>query len=96
MARWRLRAALRQRQGKRCFYCRCLMGPWGSGQKREATIDHYIPIANGGSDERSNLVAACKVCNEAKADMDPDDFIETLRLFERHYATPNPAPERSR
>lgn len=41
-----------------CYYC-----------KREATtVDHVIPISKGGTNEESNLVAACKTCNSAKRD----------------------------
>lgn len=31
-------------------------------------IDHLVPISKGGSDHRENLIAACKKCNQTKAD----------------------------
>lgn len=30
------------------------------------TIDHILPLANGGSNTRENLWSACRQCNEAK------------------------------
>ncbi len=32
-----------------------------------ATREHIIPRSEGGSDDRSNLVAACRGCNEARS-----------------------------
>lgn len=31
-------------------------------------IDHIVPVANGGGDERTNLVTACWDCNSGKSD----------------------------
>lgn len=35
-------------------------------------VDHVIPVALGGTDEPSNLVAACKDCNLGKASVPAD------------------------
>ena len=32
------------------------------------TVDHVIPLNKGGTDERDNLVAACKACNYGFSD----------------------------
>lgn len=32
----------------------------------DAVADHVIPLSGGGSDEMSNLVCACHVCNASK------------------------------
>ncbi|MEP7121654.1 MAG: HNH endonuclease [Byssovorax sp.] len=46
-----------------CVYCGATGGP-----KRSViiTIDHVIPAHFGGSDEASNLVTACSLCNWMK------------------------------
>lgn len=36
----------------------------------DATIDHRIPKANGGSNSYENFLLACRRCNEAKGDQD--------------------------
>ncbi|HMG63094.1 MAG TPA: HNH endonuclease [Streptosporangiaceae bacterium] len=40
-----------------CFYC---------GSPDAAHVDHYFPLAKGGSDHWWNLVRACQPCNNAK------------------------------
>ncbi len=48
----------------RCVYCG---RPW-------EVMDHFIPLALGGSDEPSNKVPACDKCNSAKSAQHPADF----------------------
>ncbi|UGT65285.1 HNH endonuclease [Nocardia gipuzkoensis] len=36
------------------------------------TVDHVVPVALGGSDDPSNLAAACKDCNAGKTSTSPD------------------------
>jgi hypothetical protein len=47
-------------------------------------IDHIIPVAEGGSDEETNLWLACPICNRHKSDKthatDPQTN-ENVRLF---------------
>lgn len=58
---WRpLRDAILARDGYRCFYCGGLA----------TTADHVMPKALGGTDDPSNLVAACLPCNSSKRDRD--------------------------
>lgn len=50
------------RFGFRCAYC---------GIEARATklvVDHLIAVANGGTNEAENLVAACELCNNGKGD----------------------------
>lgn len=57
----------------RCFYCGA-----------EAVIaDHYEPKALGGTDDKSNLVAACAPCNSTKADDPPQVFMHSIWLARR-------------
>ena len=53
-----LRDMIKMANSNRCCYC---------GDKFDGgTIDHFIPIARGGSNNHDNLLPACAVCNEAK------------------------------
>lgn len=59
-------------QGGICVYC---------NQKHDLsswTVDHIIPLALGGTNERENLIGACKGCNYKKADRfySPKNFYE--------------------
>lgn len=56
----RLRIAVLERDGYRCVYCGLTSA--------EATlqVDHVNPRALGGSDDATNLVAACFDCNNGK------------------------------
>jgi len=44
----------------------------------EFTVDHIIPLANGGTNDMSNLQSACLQCNKIKADILPDDFMNKI------------------
>lgn len=60
----RVRFEVLRRDGYTCRYCRSKDNP--------LTIDHVMPVALGGSDDPSNLVAACKDCNSGKSSAAPD------------------------
>lgn len=49
--------------GVLCFYCETAPA---------TTVDHFIPLARGGSHELSNLVGACRSCNSSKGSKLPD------------------------
>ena len=46
-----------------CYYCGRPL------KKGEVTMDHVVPIAQGGKSTPGNVVPACKACNTAKRDM---------------------------
>lgn len=52
----RLRAAVLERDGYVCHWCH---GPAN-------TVDHLIPRVRGGSDDETNLAAACVACNSRR------------------------------
>jgi 5-methylcytosine-specific restriction protein A len=55
--RWQqVSAYVIRRDDGRCHYCGA----------EATTADHVIPKYRGGTDEPSNLVAACRPCNSAK------------------------------
>lgn len=60
----RTRYEVLKRDNYTCRYCRSAENP--------ITVDHVVPIALGGTDEPSNLVAACRDCNYGKASAAPD------------------------
>lgn len=60
----RTRFEVLRRDNYTCRYCRSTDGT--------LTIDHVTPVALGGSDQPSNLVAACKDCNAGKSSTSPD------------------------
>ena len=52
----------------RCYYC---LKSLPDGPEH---IDHYIPVAKGGSHTKVNLRPSCADCNLKKRDKDPIDF----------------------
>lgn len=62
----RTRYEVLRRDNHTCRYC------GGSAPDVVLTVDHVTPVALGGTDEPSNLVAACKDCNAGKASTSPD------------------------
>jgi 5-methylcytosine-specific restriction protein A len=69
-----MRLGVFERDGFVCQFC---------GRKRDAaglTIDHLIPVSQGGLDEMVNWVTACRECNERKADMPLSEFARNIRI----------------
>lgn len=62
----RLRYEVLKRDNHTCRYC------GGSAPDVVLTVDHVTPTALGGTDEPSNLVAACRDCNAGKSSTSPD------------------------
>jgi 5-methylcytosine-specific restriction endonuclease McrA len=53
---------------KRCRYCGCWFG------KKEKTIEHFMPLSRGGTNQLSNLGVACRNCNNKKGAKLPSQF----------------------
>lgn len=67
-----IRQKLVKRDGPVCRICGKM---WPSTPpKTEATIDHIVPRALGGSDRLDNLQLACKSCNHYKGAKLPDEY----------------------
>lgn len=62
----RLRYEILRRDNNTCRYC------GASAPEVALTIDHVVPVALGGTDDPTNLVAACKDCNAGKTSSSPD------------------------
>ncbi len=52
-----------------CWYCGAPTNPF-----RNFEVDHFIPLAKGGTDDDSNLVPACSRCNGRKGDRDAESI----------------------
>lgn len=81
-----LRFAVLSEAGFRCTYCG-LAAP-------EATlhVDHIVPVAAGGRNDRTNLVAACSACNlgkRARGVAGPTTTANTVVRLESKRRNPN-------
>jgi len=61
----RTRFEVLKRDNHTCRYCGV------SAPDAVLTVDHVVPVSLGGSDDPSNLVAACKDCNSGKSSTSP-------------------------
>lgn len=59
------RRTLFTRDNHECQYC---------SSKKDLTIDHVIPRSRGGRHSFDNCTTACLNCNQAKADMTPEEW----------------------
>lgn len=62
----RTRFEVLKRDNHTCRYC------GATAPDAILTVDHVTPVALGGTDDPSNLVAACRDCNYGKASTSPD------------------------
>lgn len=63
----RTRFEVLRRDKSTCRYC------GAKAPDVELHVDHVTPVALGGNDDPSNLVAACVDCNRGKASTKPDE-----------------------
>jgi 5-methylcytosine-specific restriction endonuclease McrA len=70
---YEVRAYIQEKFGHKCAYCgKADYEPKNHGLRYE--IDHVVPRSKGGPDKVSNLVYACKPCNDAKGNMNATEF----------------------
>jgi len=71
------------RDQHRCQYC-------GHGfQKSHLTLDHVIPVVQGGEKSWENIVTACKPCNQKKGGRTPQQArMELIRKAQRPHWLP--------
>lgn len=62
----RLRFEILRRDNHQCRYC------GAKAPDAVLRVDHVVPVALGGSDDPSNLVAACEPCNTGKSSVPVD------------------------
>lgn len=64
-------AAILKAQCGRCIYCFRLL-------EDDYHVDHIMPLARGGSNDRSNIQVTCEECNHKKYARDPFEFAQSL------------------
>jgi 5-methylcytosine-specific restriction endonuclease McrA len=62
---------LKESSNNQCLYCK---------SPDNLQIDHYVPLAKGGSHHISNLVIACRRCNLAKSDKMPEEWLKIINI----------------
>lgn len=72
--------ALIERDGSACAYCENAVEYVG-GFATRATVDHVIPVAQGGAHTFSNTVVACGPCNSAKNSRTPEQWLAGAKAF---------------
>lgn len=58
---------IRKAQGNRCYICHKKLGP-------DFHVDHFIPLAKGGTNDPGNLRLACPFCNKSKNAKHPHEL----------------------
>lgn len=71
----------RVRRTRVCHYCGVGIEdtPGRKTHPCKTTIDHKMPLARGGTNEESNLVAACRQCNNCKGRRTAEEFMARAR-----------------
>ncbi len=64
-----------------CYYCKKQCGQKIAGYKKDATIDHKIPLSRGGRHSIENLVVACRGCNSMKCSKTDEEFFKFLEII---------------
>jgi len=60
------KAGVLERDGYKCAYCR------KKGKNIVTTVDHILPVSQGGKDEFMNTIACCRGCNSKKSCRTPE------------------------
>ena len=66
------RETIKEKWNNECAYC---------GSKENLTLDHVIPLCNGGSDTTPNLVCCCRECNHDKSHNKWDEWYMGKEFF---------------
>jgi len=62
------------RDGFKCMYCGKKMGDV------QLTVDHFMPLDEGGQNDETNYLSSCRKCNKDKGNMQPRDWCRIKRL----------------
>lgn len=70
-----MRIAVAGAQNWRCAYYGCIMEfDHAADSAYTTSLDHIVTRASGGSNGSDNLIAACRLCNTHRRQMDPIAF----------------------
>ena len=72
--------AVHERDHWTCAYCGRSVSRTPAREALLATVDHIQPVSRGGPSSWTNLVSACKECNNRKADRTPEEAGMPLRV----------------
>ena len=72
--------AIHERDHWSCAYCGRSVSKTPAREALLATVDHILPSSRGGTSCWTNLVSACKECNNRKADRTPAEARMPLRV----------------
>jgi len=61
-------------QNERCAYCKAQL------TIQNKHVDHIMPLALGGSNDRSNLQILCAPCNQSKSSKHPIDYCRSIGI----------------
>lgn len=79
-----------KRSGKRCWYCGAQVAfdrKAKTAKERFATVDHQIPLAQGGGN-RNNTVTACISCNQERGNRTVGEYrIFLMKARQEGYIT---------
>ena len=70
MEGYEIREYLLEKYDRKCVFCK--------QESRIPNVEHNIPKSKGGTDRLSNLVLACKRCNDEKGTMTGVEYFEVL------------------
>jgi 5-methylcytosine-specific restriction endonuclease McrA len=70
-----------------CYYCAKALA------RQDVTMDHVVPISQGGTSTKGNVVPACKACNTLKRDLTAAEWALHLASLEQRPAAGAPASE---
>lgn len=73
----RLRFAILERDGFRCRYC------GARAPDVELEVDHIVSVNDGGTNDETNLTAACFRCNRGKKAQSQPKFARLAELWEQ-------------
>ena len=59
---------------KWCEYC------WREITRANRTVDHVVPKSRGGTNDKKNILVACKECNQEKGVRDVAFFLYERRM----------------
>ena len=69
----KMKLKVKKRDGYVCQYCRV------AKSDKKMTIDHYIPYSVFHSHDFNNLKSSCRLCNEMKGSINPEDKKDTFK-----------------